>query len=183
MLLPGITRCDQSLSHLSRRPHVSSLRSRRRLPLRNSCPRAGTRSSRASSAWHRSLRNLLQPLCCRNFRPGHCLAAFVRVRVGISSFEQALQQDPACAIAYWGIALARGKPDVREHRTPAQLERGRAALASADSSMGSRVTQRERDYIAAVGELFRSPGSISRSPASPPMNAPCRRLRHAMRGY
>jgi tetratricopeptide (TPR) repeat protein len=72
----------------------------------------------------------------------------------IASFTEALKADPSCAIAYWGIALGQwGNPFAAGIKPDNQLQRGRAALDKARSPEAK--TERERDYIAAVGELYK----------------------------
>jgi tetratricopeptide (TPR) repeat protein len=62
-------------------------------------------------------------------------------------FEQALQADPGCAIAYWGIALSLlSNPHVPPPKD--NLAQGLATLEKA-RSIGAR-TQRERDYTDAL---------------------------------
>ena len=66
-------------------------------------------------------------------------------------FEDVLKADPECGIAYWGIALSLlWNPHVPP---PAKnLAEGAAALAKADS-VGAK-TQRERDYLDALGAMY-----------------------------
>ena len=66
-------------------------------------------------------------------------------------FEQALKADPECAIAYWGIALSllynpHVAPPVKN------LADGAAALEKG-KALGTK-TQRERDYIDALGAMY-----------------------------
>ena len=66
-------------------------------------------------------------------------------------FEDVLKADPACGIAYWGIALSLlWNP----HSAPAakNLTEGSAALAKAKSV--DVKTQRERDYLDALGAMY-----------------------------
>ncbi len=75
----------------------------------------------------------------------------------LKGFGEVLAEDPACAMAQWGIALSRwGNPMAAGNKPPAQLRLGReAAEAGARlAAEGTRATERERDYLAAVGELF-----------------------------
>src|SRR5688572_10952814 len=68
-------------------------------------------------------------------------------------FNQALVADPACAIAYWGLALtAWGNPFAAGLKPEAQLQRGLDALARGRSP-GAK-TDRERAYLAAAARLF-----------------------------
>ena len=72
-------------------------------------------------------------------------------RASQKTFEEALKADPECAIAYWGIALSLlWNP----HSAPAakNLAEGAAALAKAQS-VGAK-TERERDYLAALGAMY-----------------------------
>src|ERR1700738_3093854 len=72
-------------------------------------------------------------------------------RASQKTFEDVLKADPECAIAYWGIALSLlWNP----HSTPAvqNLAEGAAALEKA-KSRGAK-TERERDYLAALGAMY-----------------------------
>ena len=67
------------------------------------------------------------------------------------SSDLVLKADPECAIAYWGIALCllwnpHSAPPVKN------LAEGAAALAKA-KSIGAK-TQRERDYLEALGAMY-----------------------------
>jgi len=66
-------------------------------------------------------------------------------------FEDALKADPDCSIAYWGVALSLlWNPHVPP---PAKnLAEGAAALAKA-KAMATK-TQRERDYLDALGAMY-----------------------------
>ena len=66
-------------------------------------------------------------------------------------FEDALKADPECGIAYWGIALSllwnpHAPPPAKN------LAEGAAAIAKG-KSVGAK-TQRERDYIDALGAMY-----------------------------
>lgn len=75
----------------------------------------------------------------------------------IRSFEEVLAADSTCAMAHWGIALSRwGNPMAAGSRAAPLLARGRAAFDAATRTAGPRVTTREREYIAAIGELYRN---------------------------
>ena len=67
------------------------------------------------------------------------------------AFEDVLKADPACGIAYWGIALSLlWNPHVP---TPAKnLAEGAAAMAKG-KSVGAK-TQRERDYLDALSAMY-----------------------------
>src|SRR5260370_22879610 len=72
-------------------------------------------------------------------------------RASQNQFEDVLKADPECGIAYWGTALSLlWNPHVPQ---PAKnLAEGAAALAKA-KSVGAK-TQRERDYIDALGTMY-----------------------------
>ena len=72
-------------------------------------------------------------------------------RASQKSFEDALKADPECAITYWGIALSllynpHVAPPVKN------LAEGAAALEKG-KALGAK-TQRERDYIDALGAMY-----------------------------
>ncbi len=70
----------------------------------------------------------------------------------IETFNETLALDPTCAMAHWGIALAtRLNPYVPP--TPKLLADGLAAVDKA-LALGPK-TQREKDYIGALGAFYR----------------------------
>jgi hypothetical protein len=72
----------------------------------------------------------------------------------IRAFNDVLAGDSSCAMAQWGIALSRWtNPMAPGTRAPAQLLPGRQA-ADAAVRASTRATERERLYIAAVGQLY-----------------------------
>ncbi len=74
----------------------------------------------------------------------------------IEGFGATKRADPACAPAEWGIALAAwGNPFAAGAKSPAQLERGREAVARARAV--APKSDRERAYVEAVAELYRDP--------------------------
>ena len=71
----------------------------------------------------------------------------------IDGFNAALQEDPACAVAYWGIALsAWSNPFAPGLKDQGQLQLGRQSAARGRALRAQ--TARERAYIAAVGRLY-----------------------------
>ena len=79
----------------------------------------------------------------------------------IKGFESVIAADSTCAMAFWGIALSRwSNPMSTGNRTPDQLGRGSAYVDSARLK-SSHATDRERQYIAAVAELYKD---YARSP-------------------
>jgi len=69
------------------------------------------------------------------------------------TFENVLKQDPACAIAYWGIALDLLNNTLAVVPPRADAEAAWAALEKA-RQVGAK-TQRERDFIEALSAYFR----------------------------
>src|SRR5262245_56601572 len=73
----------------------------------------------------------------------------------IRTFSNVLVADSTCAMAHWGVALARwSNPMAPGSRPPAQLQPGRAE-ADVATRLGARATERERGYINAVSQLYR----------------------------
>jgi tetratricopeptide (TPR) repeat protein len=73
---------------------------------------------------------------------------------GEQAFRDALLKDPRCAIADWGIAaLMMNNPLAGIGATPSAATKAQAALDQAHS-IGA-PTQRERDYVDAVGAYYR----------------------------
>jgi hypothetical protein len=70
------------------------------------------------------------------------------------AFNAVLEADPNCAMAHWGLAVNRWtNPMSLNIRPPAQLLQGRQA-ADAGARLGANATEREREYIRAVGLLY-----------------------------
>src|SRR5262245_51337023 len=71
----------------------------------------------------------------------------------IEGFGQALKTDPTCAIADWGIAVARWtNPFAAGIRGAAILQQGRETIEQA-RTIGPK-TDRERAYVEAVAKLY-----------------------------
>lgn len=74
--------------------------------------------------------------------------------VAIEAFNDVLKADPSCAIASWGIALSQwGNPFGANNRSPQTLQDGWASVQKG-LAPGPK-TPREREYIGAVGELYK----------------------------
>jgi hypothetical protein len=67
------------------------------------------------------------------------------------TFARVAAKDPACGMAYWGIAMTYYHP-IWEAPGPADLKAGVAAVKKA-RSVGAK-TQRERDYIGAIEAFY-----------------------------
>ena len=72
----------------------------------------------------------------------------------LRAFNAVIARDSTCAMAYWGLALSHWvNPMALNIRPAALLERGRDAARTA-RRLGGAATERERDYITAVGLLY-----------------------------
>jgi len=95
--------------------------------------------------------------CSANVQPAfaHGMALLHSFEFGpaIDAFTQVTDMDSGCGIALWGIALAQwGNPFSIGARPAPMLQAGRGTVQRAIAA-GAK-TQRERDYIAAVGALY-----------------------------
>ena len=71
----------------------------------------------------------------------------------IQGFTTTAKTDGACAMAYWGLAIARwSNPFTATIRPPAQLQLGLDAVREGER-IGAK-TERERAYLAAVAKLY-----------------------------
>jgi hypothetical protein len=78
----------------------------------------------------------------------------------IAAFDEAIQSDPSCGIALWGIALSRwSNPFAPGIRSGAQITQGRDAVDRARAA-GAK-TERERGFIDAVALLYTDAGSAN----------------------
>jgi hypothetical protein len=68
------------------------------------------------------------------------------------AFAGVAATEPSCAMSYWGIAMSIYHP-LWSPPTPKDLQKGAAAIEKARSL--NPGTQRERDYLAAVGAFFK----------------------------
>jgi hypothetical protein len=72
----------------------------------------------------------------------------------IQGFGKVLAADSTCAMAHWGIALARwSNPMAAGNRSAAQLRQGKEAV-DAGLRLGANATERERGYLDAVSRLY-----------------------------
>src|SRR5262249_34559052 len=71
----------------------------------------------------------------------------------IAGFNAALQKDPTCGVAYWGIALSQwSNPFASGLKDKSQLQAGQTSVQQGEKT-GAK-TDRERAYIMAVGALY-----------------------------
>ncbi|MGB2717490.1 MAG: hypothetical protein WBC51_25120 [Vicinamibacterales bacterium] len=74
------------------------------------------------------------------------------------AFDGVLAKDPSCAMAYWGIAMTHWQNPFAGMRPASALAAGNAAAERAQAT--GKSTPRERDYIAAVSELYKSYATV-----------------------
>jgi hypothetical protein len=84
-------------------------------------------------------------------------------------FTAAAALDPACAMAHWGVAMTWYHP-IWAPPTGADLEAGLEAIAKAEKA--GPVTERERDYIAAVAAFYRAAQENATGPAGQSCHGP-----------
>src|SRR5262245_15135368 len=68
-------------------------------------------------------------------------------------FNEAATKDPGCAMAQWGVAMTYYHP-IWAPPSPADLEAGRKAVEKAEGV--TKITAREKDYIAAIAAFYRT---------------------------
>ena len=112
-------------------------------------PMAGPASEKLGTV---AFANSCAPEAQESFERGVALLHSFAFAAGEKAFREALDRDPACAIATWGIAtiligntFALGPSPENAERAVAAIERGRAIGAK---------TQRERDYIEAIAAFY-----------------------------
>jgi len=78
----------------------------------------------------------------------------------INSFRHAAELDPEMAMAYWGVALGLGS-NYNITADKAQLTEAYSTLQKA-ISLGSRASEAERDYIAALSKRYSADAASDR---------------------
>ena len=73
------------------------------------------------------------------------------------AFAAVAEKDPKCGMAYWGVAMTHYHP-IWEAPGPADLKAGASAIEKAEAA-GAK-TQREKDYIAAIGTFYKDNDKI-----------------------
>lgn len=76
----------------------------------------------------------------------------------IREFEAVAARDPQCAMAHWGIAMSWWGNPFGSFRSPAAIANGAAAVSAATPA--NAISGRERDYIAAVGLLYKDADTV-----------------------
>lgn len=74
-------------------------------------------------------------------------------------FQQIEQQDPECAMAYWGEAMGVHYQLLWLHWSEAAMQRGQALVERAQKAQ--KASAREREYIAALLDFFETPAGAT----------------------
>ncbi|HSC77461.1 MAG TPA: hypothetical protein VLB32_02760, partial [Candidatus Acidoferrales bacterium] len=72
------------------------------------------------------------------------------------AFAELVQREPACGMAYWGVAMSRFHP-LWTKLSPADVEAGQAALEKARARV---KTERERDYVNALARMYENADKV-----------------------
>jgi tetratricopeptide (TPR) repeat protein len=91
------------------------------------------------------------PTAQRYFDQGLTLVYAFNHDEAARSFEYAAKLDPKCAMAYWGIALARG-PNYNEWEIDPGREKASADAIKQAQGLASKATSAEQAYIAAFAK-------------------------------
>jgi len=75
------------------------------------------------------------------------------------NFRRAIELDPQCAMAYWGVAMSQYYPLWPTPLTPARLRTGSEAIAKARTLTGA--SPRERAYVDALSAFYDQPAGTS----------------------
>ncbi|HVP44171.1 MAG TPA: hypothetical protein VMS96_12120 [Terriglobales bacterium] len=75
------------------------------------------------------------------------------------AFQAIAEQDPKCSMAYWGYAMSLWHPLWPGFPDAETLKKGLAAIAQGESIAGK--TDRERDYLAAIGAFYKDSDKLN----------------------
>ena len=111
----------------------------------------------STQAQHRHLGNVDFPVSCspdaaRTFATGLALLHHMMYEQAEEAFASAAREDPACAIAHWGVAMTLLHPLWPGQPSEQALQKGQAALAQARAL--NAPTERERAYVAAAEAFY-----------------------------
>ncbi len=84
-------------------------------------------------------------------------------------FTAITEQDPACAMAHWGVAMTWYHP-IWTPPTEEEMKAGLAAVERAERA-GAK-TERERDYIAAIASFYRAAPAAASGPVEQSCHGP-----------
>jgi tetratricopeptide (TPR) repeat protein len=101
------------------------------------------------------------PLAQRYFDQGLRLYYAFNHQEAIRSFNEGVRLDPACALCYWGIALAHG-PNINAPMDVASARLAYAAVQQADRH-ANRVSPREQALIRALATRYAAEPTVDRT--------------------
>jgi hypothetical protein len=78
----------------------------------------------------------------------------------VKTFTKVSESDPACAMAYWGLALAQLPNPLVPPFDPAALQRGAAAV---EKGRALATTPREKEWLEALDLLFRDAAAVDQA--------------------
>lgn len=102
-------------------------------------------------SYHRAV-TTQSPQAQRYFDQGLTLVYAFNHAEAIRSFEEAARLDPACAMAWWGVALALG-PNINRPMEPHDAPKAWEALTKA-RQLASGVSEVDRAYIEALSKRY-----------------------------
>jgi hypothetical protein len=103
--------------------------------------------------------NSCNPAVAGNFNTAIALLHSFWAKEAIEGFNLVLKEDPSCAMAYWGIAMAsQQNPLTGQEPSPQASQAALAALSKA-SAAGAK-TPRERDYLAAIELIYKDADKV-----------------------
>src|SRR5207245_4690965 len=83
----------------------------------------------------------------------------------VKAFTAIPATDPSCAIAYWGIAISQRPNPLVGPFDAATLKRGLDAIEKGEA-IGPK-TQRERDWLAALKEVYKDSDKVDQDTRTP----------------
>ena len=105
-------------------------------------------------------RNSCSAEVARDFDTSVALLHSFWVKDAIEGFNYVLKRDPACAIAYWGIAMALQQNPLTGQEPNADARRWALESLEKARSAGAK-TQRERDYLGAIELIYKDADKIA----------------------
>ncbi|MFN3652445.1 MAG: hypothetical protein ACK47B_22955 [Armatimonadota bacterium] len=130
-------------------------------------PRAAARPPGEGAPLFADLGDLKHPVTTRSaqaqryFDQGLILMYGFNHKEAIRSFREAARLDPSCAMAYWGMAIARG-PNINQPMPDEHVADAWNDLQKARERM-PRASERERAYIEALSKRYRPEPVADRS--------------------
>jgi tetratricopeptide (TPR) repeat protein len=96
------------------------------------------------------------------------------------AFQAIAQQEPTCAMAYWGIAISQRPNPLTAPFSPALLKQGWEAVQKARAA--SPPTEREREWIEALASFFENHDTLDQGTRSARYETAMERLRRRHSG-